>query len=514
MSTKDKRLTPSDDKHGAKPTRSPASTAVKKCKAYTYVAGKSVRHTLPRVLSRPPSSYRSAACPYCCSSEAEDPLQPVHSTAAVVPARCRRVINEPGMKPLLRDKLLWFVHSIARTGALGDEGAPVNFQFYMRFIGMRDKHLINLLTELRLIEKCAGPMIHVSAARYRFTAEIRRCPKLVKEDLKVPRMIKKRLDKSNLPKARLYGASRSAKLYDDLGRIRPGDEFLNRFVRYIAELESKGKQTSSMEALYQFWKAGEVRLSIKSDRISTHISSTPSSLRSQLLVGNSRAVEIDLPNSHPAMLASLFSPSASSSTSEQEQHRKLVRLISIGLLYEAFEHCWQKDRKLFLPYAVKKGRSKRSAYSEERRKFLNLPPRKGIKICFQVLFNSHNTFEKSSIIREMRSSLPAFTNRFIAYKKKAREDGDKSRLGNQLRALEADYVNTVAEEVDQPIATIYDGWLSNDLGYGQVMQVAPKVSKRILGFEHLPLKKGDPSPEHPGRKIGRQAAADNMEAPF
>jgi hypothetical protein len=40
-------------------------------------------------------------------------------------------------------------------------------------------------------------------------------------------------------------------------------------------------------------------------------------------------------------------------------------------------------------------------------------------------------------------------------------------------------------DTDQPCATIYDGWLTNEAGAGDILIAPPEVSEKHLGFKEV-----------------------------
>ena len=432
-----------------------------------------------------------------------------------LPKFCLSKIKRANPKPLLTEKLLWFCDQLHATGASTDQGAPVNVHFCKRRLGMRGSDLIQKLVNLELIEKCSNHRAGFRAAKYRFVKAVRRDERDAYVKLKNKRLIRNRGSKQHLTKARLAATGLPIKFFEDLSRISAPPEFFEMFDARIEKMQSEGKSIASMKALRDFWHAGRVRMTIDKFRITTHICGTPSKLRELLLVDGEAAHEIDLPNSHPALLASLFRPTDQSTDTEIEQHAKLVALVQSAKFYEAFEHCWKSDRHVFAAYVAPVRDKTPDQLRHERRRFLKIPARKGIKLCWQVILNCQPTFYDTQIMRELGQSLPYFTRRFLALKRSG-----KDALGSALRKNEARMVAAIAKGVTEPCGTIFDSWLTSALGVGQVIEAARIETAREahLGFMHLPLRKGEPKPEHPDaeawRQIGRDAAANGKEAPF
>lgn len=431
-----------------------------------------------------------------------------------LPKSCLSNIQRANFKPLITEKLIWLCDQLHATGASTDAGAPVNVHFYQSRVGMRGTDLLQQLAALELIEKCSNHSAGFRAAKYRFVKAVRLGERDAYVKLKTRRLIQKRGSKKHDTKAHLAATRLPVKFFEDLSRVSPAPVFFHMFDVRIEQMRIEGKSTASMQALRGFWYAGQVRMSIDNFRITTHICGTPSELRELLLVDGEAAHEVDLPNSHPALLAAIFRPTDQSTDAECKQHTKLVKLIQSGIFYEAFEYCWKADRHVFAPYAVPARDKTSDQLRRERQGFMGLPARKGIKLCWQLIINCQPTFYETQIVSELAHCLPFFTRRLLALK-----GCGKDALGSVLRKNEARMVAAIAERVTEPCATIFDSWLTSARGVGQVIEAARIETAREdhLGFVHLPLRKGD-KPEHPSvskwRAEGRDAELNGEEAPF
>ena len=429
-----------------------------------------------------------------------------------VPKLCISKIHSAKLSPLETEKLFWFCDHLHATGASTEKGAPVNTRFFQRRLGTRGTELVRRLVDLRLIEKCENHSTGLRCSRYRFVEKIRSEKSTKPFKLKNKRLIRNRGSKTHYTKARNAGARIPAKLLDDLSRITAGPEFLTAFDTMLADMEREGKALGSMETLRDFWEAGHVRMSVKVFRITSHICGTPVDLRALLLVEGKQAYELDFANNHPAMLTWLFSPTDNSKDAEREQHANLVNLVQSGLFYDSFMQCWDADRHVFVDFAVSKrfktkgkkvGKLKPLKQVErERQEFRGKKPRPGIKLCWQMIINSAPSFYETQIMTELAHRFPFFTVRLCAYKARG-----KDALGSALRRKEAELIIAIAAGVDEPIATIYDGFLTSEAGVPQVIESARIETLKLLEFVHLPVERGKPKGKPP------DAAANGEEAP-
>lgn len=407
-----------------------------------------------------------------------------------LPQECVQTIRKQTSKRIEVDKLQWLCHELRATGGLTAAGAPLNSAFYSSRLGVKGARLQSRLVELGLIEKCASHSSGNRCARFRFTASIRNNPHLVSAKMQTLRLIKNRSSYLHLTKAKLAGARLPIKLLSDLGDISASIEFFVEFERYIHAMEKAQKNTTSMRALYEIWRTKKINLSVKDCRLTSHICLTPGELRQYLTVYNKPAVELDFPSSHPAILASIFRPTEKSHDLEIQQHGKLINLIQQGHFYTAFEHCWHGDRWTFVKFAVSKktaiyASDNHHGYLSRKADFLALPPRKGIKLCWQIILNTRPHFHETSMMKELAESCPSLVKRLNKLK-----DSGNDTLGHILRINEARMIADLASKTSQPCATIYDGLLTNSDGATEIESFTAEVTKKHLGFEHrLSIKK-------------------------
>ena len=454
-----------------------------KCTPYSLGDGENAHHTLPGELGLCvvdgslafTSVYRDLSSPHAPDFNEPDIL--------TVPNKLSYEISKLAITQHKKDQLLWLVHDLSKTGAMTSEGAPVNIRFYRRRIGMRGKELIEILLDKDLLEKCANHAAGLRASRYRFCEEFSKDQKKRTTKLLTKRVIQRRSSQENYMRAQIEGAQLAQNILDDLYQIRPGPQFFPAFARLVVQMQNEDKSPHSILALRKSWMTGEIQMCIRDHRTTSHICRTPSNLRALLEVSGEPAVEIDLPNSHPALLCILFEPTLSARDSECEEHRRLVQLVQSGQFYEYFESCWHADREAFLAFgAPKRGKADKD-HEHLRDHFLCLPSRKGVKLSWQLMINCRPSFHQTELGRRMKAEFPITFTRMIALK-----GSGKDALGRALRRNEAKLMAELASATEEPCATIYDGILSNTKGILEIMCEAPKITRKHLGFIHMPVR--------------------------
>jgi hypothetical protein len=312
--------------------------------------------------------------------------------------------------------------------------------------------------------------------KYRFTD---RTSPLMEYRLTVPKLIQKYRDPRNRQRAKLAAARLPVKLWKDLHRFEPGAEFYTGAAVYLARQREAGKSVESMQHLLDSIMRGEYKLKVTKGRLYHVINRLPLSLRKLLQVEGRPVAELDLPNSHPCFLSKIFEPGFGANLEVQRQHSQFVRLARSGQFYERFIDCWEPDRQMFSDYAKKGGRAG----------FLELPARKGIKQCWQILINSKAHPERlfrSLTWKKFSAMAPRIAERMAAYRRKA-----PPALGREMRQREAALVAAVAARLPAPCVTIFDGWLCAVDQSDELIRICAEETDKPehLGFAHLPTPK-------------------------
>jgi len=399
------------------------------------------------------------------------------------------------LKPLALEKLLWVCDELEATGGSTKEGAPVNVTYFRARFSMRGSELIDHLLKCGIIEMCAQYCADRSSRRYRFTDQTTR-PCSYK--LKIPKIIKKRGDRDAFTRARLAAAKLPAKMLEDLKLFKPTAGFKAAFRICLDEMREKGSDTTTMESARAFALEGSYRFSIKQHRITNHILGFPEEIREHFTVDGKRAIELDLPNSHPSFLPIIFAPYKSlkegdkivdASLEDIEEHARFTDLVSSGKFYEEFEDYWEASKGVFVDYIGNGGAPAN---------FLANTPRKGIKLCWQILFNGKTNptrLFRTCLWKKFSYLVPCISARMAQYKR-----AKPRALGDELRRREAQMVSAIASKLKSPCITTYDGFMCAWDAEAELIELCRTETRKHLGFVHLPISKKTPVPECVAKK--------------
>ena len=421
-----------------------------------------------------------------------DPDLPSFSSPEIltVPKFCLEILCTKNLKPLTLEKLLWFCDELEATGGSTVEGAPVNVTYSRRRLAMRESDLIDHLLKFGIIEICAQYSAAMRSRRYRFTD---RTTRPCSYKMKIQKLIKKRGSRDAFTLARLAAARLPAKMLEDLKLLKPADGFEEAFRIYLDGMRAKGLDTTTMESARAFALEGSYRFSIKQHRITNHILGLPEEIREHFTVNGERAIELDLPNSHPSFLPVIFAPYKSikegdgivdASPEDIEEHARFTKLVSSGKFYEEFEDCWESSKGVFVNYIGKSG---------DPASFLANTPRKGIKLCWQILFNGKTNptiLFRTSLWRKFSHLVPCISARMAQYKR-----AKPRALGDELRRREAQMVSAIASKLKSPCITTYDGFMCAENAEAELIELCRKETRKHLGFVHLPISKKTPTAE-------------------
>lgn len=380
-----------------------------------------------------------------------------------------------------REKLLWFCHDLSESGGLDDAGAPVSAKFYRQRLGYRDAFFRDELVRLEILEICKPAVPHVSSARYRFTIRdgIHRTPFKLRD----PKLINRRGSKDEFIKSTLVGCGYPVSFLSDLKKFRPSERFEPVMNGFIKEGMKMGRNMATMEAARDKVLAGRYSLSVTDSRITNHIVGLPEQVRGTFLVEGEPVRELDFANSHACFMVKIFEPKDESPPDAIEEHRRLQSVVEAGLFYEQFMDCWEADLDMFVDYAVTKSKDK-ELLEASRQGFAGKDPRKGVKLCWQVLFNcktNPNRLFNSQVWRKFGKLYPNTAARMAQYKR-----SNPRALGDQLRRTEALMVADVMKSFKRPCVSLYDGFLCPASEADELIEVCRKVTPKHLGFIHLP----------------------------
>ena len=386
------------------------------------------------------------------------------------------------------DLLLWACHLLGATGADTDKGAPLNARFSESLFGKKNPVLSELL-KLEVVWICKPAVPNVSCARYQYAE---RGQKLHKVILKHPAIIQWKGSKERYARAQLRGAGLSTSIFDNLRKFTPGSRFADSMNQVIDAHTGSGSDNLTLtkkRILSGYWQ-----FSIKQHRITPHIVCLPKEVRGTFQVGEEPVAERDFPNCHPCFLPTIFAPLPDATQEDINEHGRLIELVSSGKFYEATQDCWEADKQIFKDY-IKKRKTEEpdeDGILPSERDFLAKAPRKGIKLCWQVIFNGKgdptrlfctNTWHKFSEL------FPITAARLASYKR-----SNPRALGDELRRREgqmlAEILTTFKDadtETLHPCVPLYDGLLCPESLVGELVEVCRKVTPKHLEFVHLPV---------------------------
>ncbi|MDG1301994.1 MAG: hypothetical protein P8R37_10450, partial [Opitutae bacterium] len=170
---------------------------------------------------------------------------------------------------------------------------------------------------------------------------------------------------------------------------------------------------------------------------------------------------------------------------QEDEYRRYLELIRIGQFYETFEPDWDADKQLYKDYchAGIDGKKEHGAAKIEMKEeeFLALPSRKGVKLCWQVILNGKGNpsriFARSATWAKFKLLFPIMAKRIAGMKR-----ANPRKLGNHLRAIEAQFVSAIAQVFEHSTATTYDGWLV-EAEHAQALSDSVRAfSGQLLGF--------------------------------
>lgn len=421
-------------------------------------------HKLPRGVSSPFPRPLSPVPP--CYENPET----LFSTLSII-----NVIESSPHSITRREQILWFMNELIHTGGRKPDGSPISSRYIHHRIG---KNAFADAKRLNLIKKVKPHQAGVCCARYRL-----RHPSATPATytLTSKRLIEKRESIEHDCKCRLKAAKLSPALFDNLKLFETTPAFRTKADEILKQMEADGKDTASTVASFEFIESGKHRLSVKLGRLTNEIVGLPSELRLRLHHNGRPVAEVDIKSSHPMWLALIFAPE----TAEQEvEFGRYLELIRLGQFYEIFEDCWEADKKLFKDYchAGIDGKKDHGAAKIEMKEaeLLALPSRKGIKLCWQVILNGKGNPSRlfaSRTWQKFEELFPIMAARIAGMKR-----ANPRKLGDHLRAIEAQFVNAIAQSFDHPTATLYDGWLV-EAKHAQALSDAVRAfSGQLLGF--------------------------------
>lgn len=260
-----------------------------------------------------------------------------------------------------------------------------------------------------------------------------------------------------------------AKLYADLKEVHAPLKALGVFVAEIEKVIAEGRSHLGLEAMLMRLLDGRMTWRISDNgRLYTSLLNYPEIVRAHFLIRDRLSVEIDLSNSHPALLTQF--------AHDAGERAKLSALTSQSKFYAEFECFWDFDREKVWD----EGKHGCRSFKTLIQKIINGAPRPDLR-----------TYQ------ELCKEFPRLMATLASYKSKAGNDG----FARELQGREADLIYAIVDRVPNiPCFTAYDG-IAVPMEYReQVEAIFRDVTREHLGFELKTKVKVDPTDyPHPER---------------
>jgi hypothetical protein len=255
------------------------------------------------------------------------------------------------------------------------------------------------------------------------------------------------------------------KLFDDVSEVSAPLRAIGAFVVEIEKaIESKAARESLELMLNRLldgrfnWKLGP------NGRLYTSIANYPEAVRAEFLLAFYPLVEIDLSNSHPALLT-LFAH-------DEEEKERLANLTSTSQFYAAFGHLWEFDREKVWG----EGEAGCRSFKQLIQKIINGPPRTDLRTY-----------------RELCEEFPRLMATIAAYKSKAGWSG----FADKLQGYEAQLICSIVDRLGEvPCFTAYDGIAVPAYMREDAEGFFKQETERLLGFALKTKVKIEPSKTH------------------
>lgn len=243
-----------------------------------------------------------------------------------------------------------------------------------------------------------------------------------------------------------------AKLYGDLREVHAPLKALGLFVTEIEEAIIKGRNHHGLEAMLMRLLDGRMTWRISDNgRLYTTLLNYPEIVRAHFLIAGDSLVEIDLSNSHPALLTQF--------AHDDEERAMLSALTSQSNFYAAFDCFWDYDREKVWD----EGKHGCRNFKTLVQKIINGPPRPDLRTY-----------------RELSKEFPRLMRTIASYKSKAGHDG----FVKELQGREADLICSIVDRIpDIPCFTAYDGIAVPMKDREQVETIFREITQEHLGFE-------------------------------
>ena len=379
----------------------------------------------------------------------------------IIPKSIYYVIRNSDLSDSLKCQAYYLAHLVFR-GPRNDNGdytkknrgKPVNLSAKALDDVMRSKSKVFELLIPKYIEQSSSYQTGVRSKSYTLKAKVRL------EELKIEITDKNLIQKicmghENGWKRQIKKHSRKEtyqKLYDDVLKVHAPLRAIGTFVVEIERaIESKPNSRQPLETMLNRLLDGRFTWKLSPNgRLYTSIVNYPEAVRAEFLLSFFPIVEIDLSNSHPALLTQY--------AHDPEEKAKLAELTSTSKFYDTFEYLWEFDKD----EVWNEAKTGCHSFKQLIQKIINGPPRPDLR-----------TYE------ELSSEFPRLMGTIAAYKKKAGHSG----FAKELQGREAELICSVVDNLGElPCFTTYDGIAVPTYAREDVERYFKQETKRMLGF--------------------------------
>lgn len=380
------------------------------------------------------------------------------SLTLTVPKTLFFVVDNSKLSATAKDQAFWFLHTLLSKWRKGQKEPVPLHSLILDYVMRYKSHIFKLLIPKYIIQS-KSYSVGSQSKTYSFdpTLDLSKT-----KDVEVTNqsLIRKHIcsyEQRNIKQLSTHDRREVySKLYEDLKQVSAPLKAIGVMVVEIEIRIAMGKDPSTLERSLLELMDGKMRWKLShSGRLYTSLCQLPEVVRTELLLDGLPLVEIDLSNSHPALLTKF---------TDGEEREQLIELVSTGSFYKTYEYLWESDR-----VAVEnEGKAGCHSFKQLIQKIVNGAPRPDLK-TYQALYDD----------------FPKLMGSIAAYKKKGGMDG----FSNKLQGFEAELIGNVVSRLtnDIPCFTVYDGVAVPVVFQERVELLFAEETQAFLGFE-LPTK--------------------------
>lgn len=382
-----------------------------------------------------------------------------------IPRSLYYIIQNSALSPSIKWQALYFVNLVFRGPKTKDghytkknRGLPCPLHSKALDDVMRSKSRVFRFLIPKYIEQDKSYQVGVTSKRYSLQPDVKTksLKKYTLEDQALIRKILTASESKNLREIKEHERKTVfLKLYEDLKQVTPTYKAIGLFCGRIEQAICEGRDHRSLELALNRMLAGDLIWSLaKNGRLYTSVANLPELVRAHLLAGGEPVVEIDLTNSHPAILTTF--------AHAPEEKRMLQALTSKGVLYAAFECFWEFDKD-----KVWDEGDGCHSFKQLIQKIINGPPRPNLRTY-----------------RELRSEFPRLMATISNFKSKS----SYSAFAQKIQGIEASIIANIVEQLQGIVCfTTYDGIAVPKCQQVHTEALFREETKKALGFS-LPAR--------------------------